>query len=139
MVQLLETLCYLNRHDIVHRDIKPENILYDPKTKQIKLIDFGIARRFKKRGTRFEMWTITGTLFYRAPEMFEGGYREGIDLWAAAVLLYELVCGRTPFESEYHSQTIKNIRESEVLFPKEFNNFSLDLRSLISKMLTKNP
>lgn len=46
MVQLLHTLSYLHRESIVHRDIKPENILYNPKTKQIKLIDFGIAKKF---------------------------------------------------------------------------------------------
>jgi calcium-dependent protein kinase len=49
------------------------------------------------------MWTITGTLYYRAPEMFlGGGYREGVDVWAAGVLLFKLVTGKTPFESEYH-------------------------------------
>ncbi len=65
--KLLDTIKYLHRHDIVHRDIKPENILYDPATKTLKLIDFGISRRCRRRGVHFDMWTITGTLFYRAP------------------------------------------------------------------------
>ena len=65
----------MHRQDIVHRDIKPENILYDPVKKTIKLIDFGISKRFRRRGSLIDMWTITGTLYYRAPEMFEGGYR----------------------------------------------------------------
>lgn len=56
------------------------------------------------------MLTITGTLYYRAPEMFTGGgYNEKVDVWAAGVLLYKLVAGVTPFESEYHSNTIANI------------------------------
>jgi calcium-dependent protein kinase len=59
------------------------------------------------------MLTITGTLYYRAPEMFTGGgYDEKVDIWAAGVLLYKIVTGRTPFESEYHSQTINNIMSS---------------------------
>lgn len=58
------------------------------------------------------MWTITGTLYYRAPEMFEGGYREGVDVWAAGVVLYQLVAGVTPFQSEYHNETITNLRQS---------------------------
>jgi calcium-dependent protein kinase len=63
------------------------------------------------------MWTITGTLFYRAPEMFTGGgYSENVDIWAAGVLLYKLVAGRTPFESEYHNKTIDNILRKEVDF-----------------------
>lgn len=71
--------------------------------------------------------------------MFEGGYREAVDIWAAGVVLYWLVCGKTPFESEYHSETIKNIREGELDFPKEFNKFSQNIRALIAKMLARNP
>ena len=93
----MEALEYLHERDIVHRDIKPENILYIPETKTIKLIDFGISKRFRRRGTLIDMWTITGTLYYRAPEMFCGGYREPVDVWAAGVLLYQMVTGRTPF------------------------------------------
>ena len=99
MFQVMEALSYLHERDIVHRDIKPDNILYDPETKIVKLVDFGISKRFRRRGGLIEMWTITGTLYYRAPEMFSGGYREPVDVWAAGVLLYQLVSGRTPFEN----------------------------------------
>lgn len=59
------------------------------------------------------MWTVTGTLFYRAPEMFEGnGYRQSVDVWSAGILLYKMVNGKTPFESEYHAETIKKIRSA---------------------------
>ena len=112
--KMLEGISYLHKHGISHRDIKPENILYDPKTKEFKIIDFGISRNYKCRGENLDMWTITGTLFYRAPEMFAGSYREGVDIWAAGVLLYKMICGFTPFESEYHSETIKNIREGKL-------------------------
>lgn len=72
----METLSYLHKLNIVHRDIKPANILYDPETKKIKLIDFGLSKRLVRRGSLIDLWTITGTLYYRAPEMFEGeGYR----------------------------------------------------------------
>ena len=44
------------------------------------------------------MMTITGTLYYRAPEMFAGGgYSEKVDVWAAGILLYRLITGKTPF------------------------------------------
>ena len=65
--QLLETLHYLHQRSVTHRDIKPENILYDAASKKFKLIDFGICRKFKRRGCRIDMLTITGTLYYRAP------------------------------------------------------------------------
>lgn len=73
MEKVIDALAYLHRRAIAHRDIKADNILYDPETKAVKLIDFGICRKHRRRGTRFDMWTITGTLFYRAPEMFAGG------------------------------------------------------------------
>lgn len=132
-------LSYLHKQDIVHRDIKPENILYDPIEKTIKLIDFGISRRYRRRGVLFDMWTITGTLYYRAPQMFSGGYRQGVDVWATGVLLYEMICGHTPFESEYHSQTIENIRNGELTFPSEFDNYSREVKQLISRMLIRDP
>ena len=46
--------------------------------------------------------------------MFYGGYREGVDVWAAGILLFKLVAGQTPFESEYHHQTIQNIQNSKL-------------------------
>jgi serine/threonine protein kinase len=67
---VLEALTYIHSHGICHRDIKPENILYDEAEKNIKIIDFGISRKLLNRGRRIEMLTITGTLYYRAPEMF---------------------------------------------------------------------
>ena len=117
-----------------------ENILYDQEKKSIKLIDFGVCRKFKKRGALLDMLTITGTFYYRAPEMFlGGGYREGVDVWAAGVLLYKLVCGKTPFESEYHSETVKNILEKVLNFGPEFQGYSTALRALVARMLNRNP
>lgn len=50
------------------------------------------------------MLTQTGTQYYKAPEMFEGGgYTEKVDSWAVGVTIYEMVVGVTPFASEYHS------------------------------------
>ena len=46
------------------------------------------------------MLTLTGTPYYRAPEMFEGGgYDELVDMWALGVTIYKLMAGVTPFES----------------------------------------
>lgn len=56
------------------------------------------------------MLTIIGTNFYIAPEVFlGGGYDERIDLWALGVTIFKLIEGKTPFESEYHSDTIRKI------------------------------
>ena len=64
------------------------------------------------------MLTLTGTPYYRAPEMFEGGgYDHMVDLWAVGVTLFKIITGFTPFESEYHSETINRICKDEVVFP----------------------
>lgn len=46
MKQLLNVLFYLHTRNICHRDIKPDNILYDRLNKKIKIIDFGISKKF---------------------------------------------------------------------------------------------
>lgn len=100
MYQLIETLAYIHSQKICHRDIKPENILYDEENKNVKIIDFGISKKLINRGIKKDMLTQTGTLYYRAPEMFEGGgYDEMVDLWALGVTMYKLMTGVTPFES----------------------------------------
>ena len=63
------------------------------------------------------MMTCTGTLFYKAPEMFSGGgYDERVDEWAFGVTLFKLITGETPFQSQYHSETIENISTKEPKF-----------------------
>ena len=72
--------------------------------------------------------------------MFGGdGYRQTVDIWAAGILLYKLVNGKTPFESEYHSQTIQNIRSAELTFGLVFDKYSPQLKKFISRLLSRNP
>lgn len=83
------------------------------------------------------MLTLTGTPYYRAPEMFTGGgYDESVDLWALGVLIYKLVEKVTPFESEYHSDTINNILKGQFIFNNEkWANYSHLVKDLVSHLL----
>ena len=65
--ELTTAIQHLHHRNICHRDIKPENILYCPKSKMIKIIDFGISKKLIDRGRKKEMLTLTGTPYYRAP------------------------------------------------------------------------
>lgn len=114
MWQLLDTIRFLHSQGICHRDIKPENILYDRKQGRIWLIDLGVCKIMSENNVKKLMMTNTGTIQYKAPEMLEGGlYTEGVDEWAAGIVLYEMIEGRLPFSSEYLTDTIKNITEIE--------------------------
>ncbi len=139
--QLINTLAYVHSQNICHRDIKPENILYDRANRKIKIIDFGISKKIVERGAKREMLTITGTLYYRAPEMvLGGGYDEKVDLWASGVTLYQLLSqGRTPFQSDYLSTTIENIIRGQVEYPEEiWNNYDKFAKDLVSRLLKKS-
>ena len=84
------------------------------------------------------MLTCTGTLEYKAPELFRGGiYDEMIDEWAVGVTIYQLITGRTPFYSEHTRNIIENIESGVIDFdPAIWNTQSLMLaRDLIKKLV----
>lgn len=83
------------------------------------------------------MITIIGTPFYIAPEvLMGGGYDEKVDLWSTGITLYKLVAGVTPFESEYHGQTIENIIKGEIIFePTIWDKYSFLIRDLCIRLL----
>jgi len=83
------------------------------------------------------MLTIIGTHFYLAPEVFlGGGYDERVDLWALGVTIYRLIAGYTPFESEYHSDTIANILKGEVKFDDRiWNKYSPFAKDFVNRLL----
>ena len=100
-IQICEVLAYCHEHGIFHRDIKPENIMMQDDG-SIIIIDFGIAllegaRRVTWRGLSGTM----GTPDYMSPEQLKGerGTADS-DVYAVGVMLYEMLCGHTPFEGE---------------------------------------
>ncbi|XP_029412590.1 serine/threonine-protein kinase DCLK2 isoform X16 [Nannospalax galili] len=100
---LANALRYLHSLSIVHRDIKPENLLvceYPDGTKSLKLGDFGLATVVEG-----PLFTVCGTPTYVAPEIIaETGYGLKVDIWAAGVITYILLCGFPPFRSENNLQ-----------------------------------
>jgi serine/threonine protein kinase len=95
LTQLLEALQYAHDRGVWHRDIKPANILMTANG-QVKVTDFGIARIESSMLT--QVGAIMGTPGFIAPEMYlSDTFDSRVDLFAAGVVLYQLLAGAPPF------------------------------------------
>uniref|UniRef100_A0A3P8R8N0 Serine/threonine-protein kinase DCLK2 n=1 Tax=Astatotilapia calliptera TaxID=8154 RepID=A0A3P8R8N0_ASTCA len=137
---LARALKYLHSLNIVHRDIKPENLLvfeYPDGTKSLKLGDFGLATVVEG-----PLYTVCGTPTYVAPEIIaESGYGLKVDIWAAGVITYILLCGFPPFRSENNQQEdlFDQILQGRLDFPSPYwDNITDSAKELIGKMLQVN-
>ncbi|XP_015264515.1 PREDICTED: serine/threonine-protein kinase DCLK2, partial [Gekko japonicus] len=137
---LASALKYLHGLNIVHRDIKPENLLvceYSDGTKSLKLGDFGLATVVEG-----PLYTVCGTPTYVAPEIIaETGYGLKVDIWAAGVITYILLCGFPPFRSENNVQEdlFDQILVGKLEFPSPYwDNITDSAKELISLMLQVN-
>ncbi|XP_032873631.1 serine/threonine-protein kinase DCLK2 isoform X5 [Amblyraja radiata] len=140
MYNLASALKYLHSLNIVHRDIKPENLLvceYVDGTKSLKLGDFGLATVVDG-----PLYTVCGTPTYVAPEIIaESGYGLKVDIWAAGVITYILLCGFPPFRSENNVQEdlFDQILVGRLKFPSPYwDNITGSAKELISRMLQVN-
>lgn len=101
-IELLDALDHAHEHQVVHRDVKPDNIfLHRSITGAIvtKLLDFGIMRMVDESRTSDTSGRFVGTLRYAAPEQLLGGQvGPGTDLYAAAIVMYEMLAGKGPFD-----------------------------------------
>ncbi len=103
-----EALGYAHRQGVVHRDIKPANLMYHLETDTLKVTDFGIARLTDSSKTKTGM--VLGTPSYMSPEQLAGKKIEGrSDLFSLAVSLYQMLCGKLPFEGESMAQLMFKI------------------------------
>jgi predicted ATPase/signal transduction histidine kinase len=102
-IAIAQILAELYHNRVIHKDIKPQNILINPKTKQIKLIDFSIASLLPKENQEIANPNVLeGTLAYISPEQ-TGRMNRGIDyrtdFYSLGVTFYELLTGQLPFQS----------------------------------------
>ena len=133
MTQVLGGLSAAHKHGIVHRDLKPDNIFVintEDRPNFVKIVDFGIAKKLSARqpgqvspaamrGTM--VGTVMGTPLYMSPEQAIGQVEKidhRTDIFAAGVVLYEMMCGRTPFHGEGYAAILGAILEGKYPTPR---------------------
>jgi len=138
VTQLCSGLGYAHKEGIVHRDVKPANvfILQDG---TVKLLDFGIAKLATSTLTR--QGDVVGSAPYMSPEQIAGAQDlDGrSDVWSTGVLLYELLCGRKPFDGEGLTTVIAGIlREQPPAIEQFVPGLPQQLIDVVSKALEKD-
>jgi class 3 adenylate cyclase/predicted Ser/Thr protein kinase len=98
--QICRGLQAAHEEGIIHRDIKPQNVLVDQKG-QVKIMDFGIARRAEAAEAMTSAGIIVGTPHYMSPEQVQGKNLDSrSDIYSMGVMMYEMLCGVKPFDSD---------------------------------------
>lgn len=112
LVQVLAALSEAHALGIIHRDLKPENIILE-RARQggdfVKVVDFGLAkmREEKLKPGITSPGIVCGTPEYMSPEQGRGDKLDArSDLYAVGVILYQLLCGKLPFEADSPTQVV---------------------------------
>jgi eukaryotic-like serine/threonine-protein kinase len=108
VARVADALAYAHTQNVVHRDIKPANMMYEPGSDTLKVTDFGIARITDSSKTKTGM--VLGTPSFMSPEQLAGKKIDGrSDLFSLGVSLYQLACGKLPFEGDSMAQLMFKI------------------------------
>lgn len=121
IMQILRALKHAHDKGIVHRDIKPQNILL-VSDGTIKVTDFGIAR-ISENATRTMTDGAIGSVHYISPEQAKGSHTDSrTDLYAAGVILYEMLTGKLPFQSDNAVSVALMQLQNNPVRPREINS-----------------
>lgn len=137
VIQICNAVRYLHSHRVIHRDLKLGNLFLNDKM-EVKIGDFGLATKLEFDGERKR--TICGTPNYIAPEVLEGkqGHSYEVDVWSLGVIIYTLIIGKPPFETNDVKTTYKRIRMNNYSFPESVQ-ISSPARDLIQRILNNDP
>lgn len=132
--EVLLSLEYFHKNNIVYRDLKLDNILLSLDG-HIKIADYGLCKEGMSYGA--ETSTFCGTPEFMAPEiLLEKPYTRAVDWWALGVLIYEMLLGKSPFRGDDEDEIFEAILQDEVKFPP---NMPEEAMSVLQMLLTKDP
>jgi serine/threonine-protein kinase len=140
--QILAGLAHAHGHGIIHRDIKPENILLttvEGLGEQVRILDFGLAKL--RNETSVTTGIAVGTPGYMSPEQTTGErVDERADIYATGIMLYELLSGKKPFQSDSPYDVMRMHREvtpTPLCFAAPEARVSDQLDAVIQRALAK--
>ncbi|MDB5355318.1 MAG: prkC 8 [Phycisphaerales bacterium] len=130
--EIAKGLTYLHDCGIVHRDLKPANIFFE--NGYVKIGDYGLSKAISADHHTGQTVTV-GTVHYMAPEIGEGRYDKGIDIYALGVLLYEMLTGQVPFFGASPGEVLmKHLSASA-----DLTSVEEPFATVIRKAMAKNP
>jgi len=144
--ELVQAVEHLHRLSIIHRDLKPENILLSGNM-HILLTDFGSAKIVNEKtdastadteeASGSKRSSFVGTAQYVSPEILTNkGSFPASDLWAIGCILYQMLSGMPPFQSQSEYLIFQKIQKLEYSFHEGFNN---EARDLVKRLLVIEP
>ncbi|MEM9275572.1 MAG: AAA family ATPase, partial [Cyanobacteria bacterium P01_F01_bin.143] len=143
-IKITEALAAIHQANIIHKDINPSNIVYNPQTRELKIIDFGISSRLAQEFTTvLPPNQLEGTLAYIAPEQ-TGRMNRGVDyrsdFYSLGATLYELLTKRFPFETIDPMELVHCHIAQKPLFVNEIiPDIPSAVSNIIAKLLAKTP
>ena len=136
---VLDALGAAHRRDLVHRDIKPENVMIS-REGEVKVADFGLVRA-RSEATSSHSGTIFGTVEYIAPELAAHAHATpGADVYAAGIMLYEMLTGEVPFSAEMPINVVLQHVNTDVPRPSEKVPWiPTEVDELVSALTARDP
>jgi WD40 repeat protein/serine/threonine protein kinase len=134
---------YAHQRGVVHRDLKPSNVMIEAESGEPVLMDFGLAKELGEEASLLtQSGQVMGTPAYMAPEQAAGRLHDvgpHSDVYALGAILYELICGRRPFEGGA-GEVLKQVLTDEPPPPRKVNpKLHIDLETICRKALAKAP
>lgn len=137
LLQVADALHYAHSQQLIHRDVKPENMLVS-RNNEILLSDFGIA--VVTQAAHAEMkHEVIGTVAYMSPEQFRGQALPASDQYSLAIVVYEWLCGRCPFQGSPSEVATQHVYVAPPAI-REYNaQISSELEQVVLQALAKAP